>query len=659
MTPPADLLNRARAELRQGACAAAARTLQQWLKATPGSADGWFLLGEAHGRQAQHGEAEAAFRRCLALRPDATPARFNLGLALAGQGRHREAMVAFRAVVDADSRQLAAWSQLGCAALAVDEAAAAAMAFDNALQLQPTAELHALAGIARQALGEVSAAEAHYRQALAAGMDDYTVHLNLGSCLFLRQDYWAAAEHAGRALDLRPGDPVAAFNAGRALLDGGEIAGAVDFLARSSLPQAASARLYALNFQEPVDPVQVFAAHRDWGLRAVAAAQAARPAATATTAAPPRAAGRPRIGLVSGDLREHPVAFFLVAYLERVDRQRLEVFVYSDVRQPDAVTARLEGLSEHWREVATASDDALATQIAADGIDVLVDLAGHTGERMLLFARRAAPVQVAYLGYANTSGLPTMDYRITDAALDPPGASETLWVERLLRIPGSCYTYSPPPAPAVGERSPRDGGAFTLLGCHRLGKLSPRTLGLWGRVLRALPGARLLLLGRWTQNGANRDKVIAALVAAGAAAAQVDFRAPLPLADYLLLHQEVDLALDCFPWNGHTVTLHAAWMGVPTLTLGARHHAGRFGAAVMNGLGLPEFVADDDDAFVQRAVHLAANPALLAQLRSELRTRLERSAFLDHARLAGQLDTLLLGLAQSGSMGGDRRPPGL
>jgi predicted O-linked N-acetylglucosamine transferase (SPINDLY family) len=333
------------------------------------------------------------------------------------------------------------------------------------------------------------------------------------------------------------------------------------------------------------------------------------------------------------------VAYFIKPVLERHDRDRVEVFCYSDVEAEDELTTRLRGLADAWRRTASLTNDELEERIRADRIDILVDLAGHTtgGLRLPLFARKPAPVQVTWLGYLNTTGLAAMDYRISDARACP-GWMDAYHSERVVRLPHSQWCYDPLGSwPEVGPLPAGAGGAITFGSFNNLPKVVPEVLALWGRLLREVPESRLIMVGAGlNQIGA---RFAERLAAGGADPTRVQFFDRLPLNRYFGLHNSIDINLDSFPFTGGTTTFHSLWMGVPIVTLAGRHVASRGGASILHVLGLQELVADSEQRYVEIAVSLAADRPRLAKLRASLRERLRRSELMDAARYTSALES--------------------
>jgi predicted O-linked N-acetylglucosamine transferase (SPINDLY family) len=320
------------------------------------------------------------------------------------------------------------------------------------------------------------------------------------------------------------------------------------------------------------------------------------------------------------------------------DRSQFTAICYSDVDRPDAVTRRLREAAGGWRDVVGIPHEAVADLVRRDGIDILVDLAGHMPRnRLLLFARKPAPVQVTYLGYPDTTGLATMDYKITDDLHDPPGATDRYYTERLIRIPGGCWCYRPnEDSPDVVVPPCLEAGRVTFAALNRLVKATPKVMRLWAQILKAVPGSRLIASAGshdrvdasvqelFERNGITKDRVV------------LDGRKRH--AQYLARFNEADIALDTFPYSGQTTTCDASWMGVPTVTLAGRTHVSRGGVSLLTSVGLRECIADTPQAYVDTAVRLATDPGHLREMRATLRERMRRSLLCDGLAQARKLE---------------------
>lgn len=469
---------------------------------------------------------------------------------------------------------------------------------------------------------DLRAAEAAARRAIALAPADANAHENLAVAL-KRQGAWEAAEKAVETgLAHCPASTGLFGMLGELHLRRGDTRGAIEAFKKASAKAAnVSFLLAAYNYAEGVRPQDIFAVHREAGRRFQAAYGALLP-----PPAPPRQ-GLLKIGYVSPDMRDHSVAFFIEPIFAAHDRNAVDVYCYSTARRSDAVTKRLATLVEHWRNCTPLSDQALAELIRNDGIDVLVDLAGHTlGNRLVVFAMRAAPVQVTWLGYANTTGLKAMDFRLTDVVSDPPGA-DAFYTERLVRLPHGFLCYRPPndaptPVPPPQQRP------FALASFNAVPKCSEGCIAAWAAILRRLPAARLRLKSFDLANSLAKQRLQAAFTSHGIALDRIELMSLIPnRREHLAAYHDVDLALDTFPYNGTTTTCEALWMGVPVLTLRGETHAGRVGASLLKQVGLEALIADNTQAYVEMAVTLAdeANRSQRANWRSNLRTRMAQA----------------------------------
>jgi predicted O-linked N-acetylglucosamine transferase (SPINDLY family) len=527
-------------------------------------------------------------------------------------GRLDEAEVAARAALVAEPGSGALWNELGHVLEARGELASAEDAFRCAGELLPeAAEPRNNLALLLIRRGNRAGALVELERAAALEPDEVRVASNLGALLRDLGQLARAAEILERAVARAPDRASAHMNLGLVLSDLGLVEAALVHLERAVelAPRALLGHDSLLQhlLYVPTAPERPAAAARRY--RAVVEPAVLPPAPPARD--PDK---RLRVGLVSPDLRFHAVAFFLEPLLAHRDPERLELVAYSDAVTEDAVSARLAGACALWRRVANRSDDALAAQIRADGIDILVDLAGHTaGNRLPVFARRPAPLSATYLGYGATTGLGAIDVRLTDAWADPPGADESGYSERLVRMDAGFLCYAPPPgSPEVAPPPSTTGAPPTLASFAGWNKLSDELLALWARLLAAAPGARLLL--RDARDPATRARLLDRLAGRGVPIERValaphepDHRA------HLEAHRAADVALDTFPYNGVTTTCDALWMGVPVVTLAGSRHQARVGVSLLERAGLGELVARTPDDYVAIALGLLARPRRLAR----------------------------------------------
>lgn len=580
----------------------------------------------------QQGRLNEAHTLCETLcrqRPADAALQAMAGMIAARLGRLEEAMGRYRTAIKLQPRYAAAHDHLGILLSRTGQLDEAIAHFQTALQLQPgqAATCNNL-GVAYKEKGQPDKAMDCYRQALRLKPDYAEAHNNLG-VVFSSRGQLAQAEAAFRqALQSQPVHLMALTNLGNALQAQGRIAEA-DSIYRQALKLAPgnaevhSKLLFNLNYGDHYDAQAVFVAHRQWD-------RIHGGAPPPPFANDPDPARRLRIAYVSPDFRTHSVAYFLEPLLAHHHKSEVEVYCYADVTEADDTTRRLQRLADQWRNTCGMSDAQLAAQIRHDAIDILVDLAGHTaGNRLPVFAQRAAPCQLAWLGYPNTTGLAAMDYRLSDAIADPPGIADQYYTERLIRLPHGFLCYQ---GPADLEPAPRRDsmGGVTFGSFNNLAKLGPGVLDLWVQILGQAPHSRLLLKNRSLEDPACRERLLAHFARHGIAAERLELLGWQSTAQaHLQLYQSIDIALDSFPYNGTTTTCEALWMGVPVITLRGDHHAGRVGASLLTHIGLEELIANDPAAYLQRALALAEDEARRRSFHESLRQRMQASALCD------------------------------
>ena len=399
--------------------------------------------------------------------------------------------------------------------------------------------------------------------------------------------------------------------------------------------QLPRSRLFVLNYGDILAPEALADEHRRWGRPREDALRAERRPFSA-----PRSDRPLRIGYVSPDLREHAVARFMEPLLRAHDRSQFEICCFHTSRNgEDAVSQRLRGFATEWRYLPDADDAGLADAIRGASIDIAIDLAGHTSmNRLLAFARKPAPVQASWLGYLQTTGLTAIDYRITDAYLDPPGMTEHLHTETLLRLPHhGCFDPGPnTPAPVADKAE--HGRPFTFGSFNQWSKVTPTAKQLWGSILRRAPAARLLVVAAGAANPRFVEWVVSELTRLGAARAQVTVVPPLPGKAFLELLRGIDAALDTFPYGGGTTTLHALWMGVPVVTLAGRTPMSRNAVGPLTAVGLSDLVATTGEQYVEIALTLARAGVPAPARRGALRERLQASPLMDAHSFARNME---------------------
>ncbi len=489
-------------------------------------------------------------------------------------------------------------------------AEAARPLFEMAARLEPNSHLpwFMLGNVASE-LGDLDAAVAHYAHARDLHPTDHVIRYNLGLNQLWRGYIDAAIDELRAACDLKP-----------------------------SYLQAQSSYIMALHNSDRVGPEEIDVAIREWGARF----SIEQPTAAASTVN--RGARRPellRVGFISGDFRTHSVAHFFEPILNARDRGSFTYVLYSNSHLKDLVTERLRASADHWQEVWQLTDDALIERIRADRIDILVDLSGHTAfNRLAVFARRAAPVQISYLGYPASTGLATMDYRITDAVTDPPVPADGWHCERLLRMPDTQWCFRPFGTPEVAGPLPaRDAGFVTFGSFNNLTKASDTLLGSWVQILVKLPNSHLRVTRVRSMQRAS--EIIALFGKSGVAPERIECVPYSSDPPYGLQFAGIDIALDNYPYNGVTTTCESLYVGVPVISLHGRNGVSRSGLSLLGTLGLGELVASTPAQYVEIALKLGSDLSRLEQLRGSLRSRFEQSPLRDERGFAANFERLL------------------
>ena len=658
----------------QGRLAEAIAACYAAIARQPGLVEAHSNLGNALKAAGQLDAALAAYRQALALAPDYAPAQHNLGTALQEAGQLDAAIDAFHLALRAKPDQPETYNGLGEALRARGRLPEALAAFGEAVRLKPEllrAQLNLSDALRTQ--GRYEACIAACQEALRWLPAASGLWINLGNALHdLRREPEAIAAYH-EALGVEPTSALAYNNLGNAHKDSGQVAAAVEALEKAielaphyaeahnnlacarkdqgrmeaaieafreghrrspGLAQIQSNLIYTMHFTAGCDAAAIREEHRRWNECYVAPVRA--------LFTPHRndrdPARRLKVGYVSPDFWEQAECYFVVPLLEAHDHARYEIHAYSSVSCADAVTERLRKCVDVWHDVMPLTDAELAGRIRADGIDVLIDLTMHMAHsRLPLFALRPAPVQMSWLAYPGSTGVETMDCWITDAHMEPPGReADSPGGGEPVRLPDSWCCYDPVTAtPEVNALPALAAGHVTFGSLNNFCKNNDAVLGLWARVLGAVPGSRLLLL---CPHGEPRGRIVAFFAAHGVAAERVEFFAHHARYEYLRLYQRIDVGLDPFPYNGITTTCDALTMGVPVLTLPGTMPASRAGLSLLTTVGLPELALGSGEEYVAAAAALAADLPRLAELRATLRARMQASPLTDAPRFAGQME---------------------
>jgi predicted O-linked N-acetylglucosamine transferase (SPINDLY family) len=620
-----------------GRFSAAVSVLERTIQLAPNTAAHWSNLGAACQATGNPAAAVKAYHRAIALDASGWEAYFNLGNLLEIDGDYRRAESCQRHCVQRNPGYAPGWAALARLLARQGKYEEAIACFDKSLAIDPTPTTYCnlaqtLANCRRFPLALAAAGKAialdslcsrgYYQAAKALAAMDRIAGSRQAyeAALVLEPDSTEVMEGLGNAAQLlaEPEEAVRWYVRAMEL--------------RPASISAYSGLLFTLSANAAAPPERLLEVHRDW-----ARMYASRFPRFQHTPKPRDADRRLRIGFVSGDFREHSVRFFIAPILRGLDRRQFEVICYSNCPFADAGTLQIHPLADEWHSVAHCRDDELAELIRGHGIDILFDLSGHTQDnRLLVFARKPAPIQISYLGYLGTTGLEEMDYWITDWIVHPADTLQRT-SERIWRLPRCWVAYEPfADAPAVAVR---DAGApITFASFNALQKLGPPSIRLWARVLEALPESQLLIKSHGLDNPEERAMVMRRLADAGVAAERVTLMGRIPSrAAHLELFGKVDIALDTTPWAGGTTTAETLWMGVPLVTLPGPLMPSRMSASMLHAVGLDDLVARDEAGFARIAVDLARDPERRSKLRLDLRGRMAASPLCDGPGLAREM----------------------
>jgi predicted O-linked N-acetylglucosamine transferase (SPINDLY family) len=608
MPPPTiqQIFQAAVAHHQAGRLAQAEKLYRQVLSLEPRHAEAMHYLGALATQGGRHDIAVELIRQSIALNPHSAVAHSNLAVALRENGQLEGAIAAAQIAVALDPEFPEAHNTLGVTLKLNRQNEQAIAAFAQAITLRP-----------------------HYPEALS----------NLGNVLRDVGRLNEAVEAFHRAIALNPNHAKAHNNLGVTLRDQGRLDEAIAAFRRvielqPELVATHSNLVYLMHYHPGYDAKTIVAELRAWNRLH------AEPLKPHIQAWPndPDPKRRLRIGFVSPDFRNHVVGRNLLPLFGEFDRQRFEIICYAQVLRPDEITAPFQQCAAAWRTIVGVSDEQVARQIRQDRIDILVDLSLHSAQnRLLLFARKPAPVQATFAGYPGSTGLTAIDYRLSDPYLDPPDMDESVYSERTVRLPDTFWCYDPLDCSDIPVNAlPALEIASITFGClNNFCKVNDTMLAIWAEVLRQVRGSRLLLLAK---QGDHRERTLAFLAGQGVEAGRVEFLDPRARRRYLELYHRIDLGLDSFPYNGHTTSLDSFWMGVPVVTLVGQTAVARAGWCQLSNLGLTELAAGDREQFVRIATELANDIPRLSELRATLRERMERSPLMDAPRFARNIE---------------------
>ncbi len=580
------------------------------LRLRPDHADAWLAAGVSLGALNRIREAEDAIRRAITLRPVFPQAHNNLGAMLRLQKRDEESAAAFQTAYAQAPNDASINTNLGSALCAIGRLDEAKQACQRAVELAPNLSV---------------------------------AWLNLATVLSKQRLIDQSISHARKALELDPNNVDAMVILASGLSDQGLIDEVLAIYRRAialepPVQNASSNYVYALHFAPGLDPIEIRREHEKCDARFARALMPTNPI-WPNVRDPNR---RLRIGYVGPTFRTQVVGLYFEPLLEAHDRSAFEIACYSDVPKPDQVTARLRGQADLWRDTAKLSDAELSDLIRSDGIDILIDLNLHmASSRLLAFARKPAPIQLCHLGYPATTGLSAMDYAVTDIHLDPPGESDEAYTEELIRLPDSYWCYKPPEeCPEVNELPALKNGFVTFGSLNNFNKINDHVLALWSRILAAVPGSKLALM---LEGGAAANPSLMRRLEAqhNIPSSRLLIFQRADRAKYMAMYHRIDIALDPFPYAGHTTSFDSTWMGLPLITMPGRTSVSRAGVTVLGNIGMTEMIVHSPEEYLALGTQLANDVPRLVELRAMLRERMARSPLTDAKWYARNFETAL------------------
>lgn len=618
----------------------AIKCFQRGIELQPNFSENYYSLGFIYATQCQFAEALQAFQKTLQLQPNHVSALYNLGCVYKELNQLPEAIAYFKQVIQLNPAYAQAYNNLGCLYQQQWQFDEAVNFFLKAIELDPDyAPAYSNLGKICREQKQFNEAIKYLKRAIQLKPDTAEAHYNLGYVYQSTSHLSQAIPYYQKALDLKPNFVEVYNNLGTLYKDRSALSECFKYYEKALeiKPDDAPANhnlIFCLHYSSDYSPSQIYAEHQKWSERmALPTAETIQPHSNDKN--PEK---RLRIGYVSGDFKTHSVTFFFAPLLASHNRRNFEIFCYANNHKTDATTEKLRQMSDTWREIYTLNDEQLVELIHQDRIDILVDLSGHTaGNRLLVFAHKPAPVQVSYIGYPDTTGLNTIDYRLVDAWTDPEGQSEHLHTEALIRLPHGFLCYQPPSdCPPVSPPPVLEKGEITFGSWNSLAKVSNKLVIYWSKILKAVPNSRLLLKSSPLSDPDTCNYVKGRFKEQGIEENRLELIGWIPNQNqHLALYSQVDIALDTFPYNGTTTTCEALWMGVPVITLAGLAHVSRVGVSLLHSVGLEELIAESADDYIQKAIELANNRERLQQLRTTLRSQMQ-AAPLTNGKLIAQ-----------------------
>jgi len=637
----AALLKKALKEQESGDLEFAEKQYRHICKTEPNHPDAYNLLGCLLMDQEKFVEARHLFQKAIQLKPDVYFFYYHLGLVYACQEKWQDAKDLFIKALELEPSHLESYNNLGIAYKNLKQYDQAVSTFNQAMLYDNTQhDIHYNLGSVYALIGDIGKAGNHLLTALKYAPTSALYHKKIAS-LYRKYNHYKKSEyHLRQSLKYDP-DCVDAMNDFAVTLkDQGKLQQAYQLFDQVTQKKqdywdVYSNKLFLLHYMPEKTPSFIFQAHVNYGKQLMSQFN------DQTHSACHSKQSRIRIGYVSPDFKCHSVAYFIESILRNHNTQKFKIHCYANVKQPDDKTKFFQSLDLTWRDIYDVPDDDVVAQIKRDRIDILIDLAGHSANnRMPIFARKPAPIQITYLGYPNTTGLPSMDYRITDSIVDPE-ESISLNTEKLLYMPPCFLCYTPQNSPPIKKRSIKKTniifGTF-----NTLAKINDHVIAVWAQILNQLPQSQLLLKNKSFTDHEIQMDIQKKFNLYGVDQSSLIFK---PYIDdpeeHLALYQSIDIALDTFPYNGTTTTFEALWMGIPVIGLIGQSHVSRVTYSILNALGLSDLTSHDESSYIKKAIQLARDSVLMRYLNENLRTLMQQSILTDAVAFTRQFEYLM------------------
>jgi len=654
---------------------------QQIIRTNPNHAAATHFLGAIEHQQNNNSHAEQLIRKALKLDPNMPQAYNNLGIVLRALGKHEQAKVNYLKLIKLKPNYAEAYCNLGAVYKSLDDTDNAINSLNKAIKLDPNnVNAYNILGIIHRRIKNLELSSSCLKKVIKLEPSFAEAHNNLGNVYFEQEnyksatlcyesalkykpDYAEALNNLGRslkkigqfeaaivpfrkALALQPENASFLFNCAFLFHETGQSQLAIDFYQKIiALNSTQNDHLLSINCFSIFPQSLLYKLHCNWGRETIKKLPTNRPKPRKLKLKDRQPI---RIGYVSPDFRKHSVSYFFEPLIAHHDKNKVEVFCYYNNTEEDQVTRAIKSYADHWRPISMMNDMEVVNLIHKDKIDILIDLAGHTeGHRLEVFAYKPAPLQLTWLGYPNTTGLSTIDYRLTDEQADPELESEQCYSEKLVHLPHGFLCFQGDTSLTYEKQAPIEKQKHITFGSfNNFTKVTHDVLKVWSEILIEVPDSKLILKSEQLVNRSTQKNILAIFIQHGVATERITLLGKVAsYNDHLAMYSKIDIALDPFPYNGTTTTFEALWMGVPTLTLKGIDHIGRVGSSILHRVGLNEFIAQDRKDYILKAKALSENPKYLSQLRNDLREKTLDSDLCNAKQFAEDFERCLLQLA--------------